>query len=59
MNINYRWMPPAAAAFAMIFAVAWAKDATPWPIHLLFALALLGCAGLAMMLHSQGRPPGR
>ena len=51
------WMVPAAAAFGLIFAIAWAKDSAPWPVYLLLALAFLGCAGWAALLHSQGRSP--
>lgn len=58
MSPNYHWMLPAATAFALIFVVAWAKDTAPWPVYLLCALALLGCAGWAVMLHSRTRRPG-
>jgi hypothetical protein len=57
MTRRYAWTLPAAAAFALIFAIAWAKETAPWPIYLLAALAFLACLGWAAMLHSQSRSP--
>lgn len=56
MNPAYRWLMPAAAAFALIFVIAWAKDAAPWPIYLLVTVAFLGCVGWTVKLHSESRP---
>jgi hypothetical protein len=52
-------MPPAAVTIGLIFVIAWAKDAAPWPIYLIAALALVACAGWTVLVHSQGRRPGR
>ena len=57
MTAAIPWMVPAAVAFGLIFAIAWAKDAMPWPVYILLALAFLACAAWAALLHSNGRSP--
>lgn len=57
MTVSIPWPLPAAAAFGLIFVIAWAKDTAPWPVYLLCALAFLACASWAAVLHSRGRPP--
>jgi hypothetical protein len=55
--MNYRWMPPAAGALALIPFTAMAKDGAPWPVYIALGLASVGCAGWAMLLHHRGRSP--
>ena len=54
--MNYRWMPPAAATLGFVVLMAMAKDSAPWPVYFGLVLAVVGCAGLTMLLHSRGRP---
>jgi hypothetical protein len=55
--MNYRWMPPAAGAFACIVGMSMAKDSEPWPLYIALAIAALGCAGWALIVHHRGQTP--